>query len=92
MLLLRQYQQLPCRKWPVTVKEKSKKELDRLLDLDVITLVDKPIDWISSVVAAVKPNGKDRLRIDPKPLNKAVKRNDCPMKTIAGVLEELLAF
>ena len=59
------------------------------MDLDVVTLVDKPIDWISSLVATVKPNGKDRLRIDPKSLNKAIKRNDCPMKTIAGVLEEV---
>ena len=80
---------LPCRKWPLQVREQVKEELDRLEKLEVIQKVDTPTDWISSLVVTMKPNGKARLCIDPKPLNKAIKRNHYPMKTLDDVLEEL---
>jgi hypothetical protein len=73
---------MPCRKWPVSVQEKVKDELDRLTELGVVTAVDTPTDWISSLVVVVKPNGKVRLCIDPQPLNKALKRNEYPMPTL----------
>ena len=45
--------------------------------------VDTPTDWISSSQAVtMKPNGKVRLCIDPKSLNKEIKWNDNPMRTI----------
>ena len=80
---------LPCRKWPQQIREKVKAEIHRLLELGVIQSVDTPTDWISSLVVTVKPNGQARLCIDPKPLNKAIKRNDYPMKTIDDALEEM---
>ena len=80
---------LPCRKWPLQVREQVKEELDRLENIEVIEKVDTPTDWISSLVVTVKPTGKVRLCIDPKPLNKAIKRNHYPMKTLDDVLEEL---
>ena len=80
---------LPCRKWPLQVREQVKEELGRLENLEVIGKVDTPTDWISSLVVTVKPTGKVRLCIDPKPLNKAIKRNHYPMKTLDDVLEEL---
>ena len=80
---------LPCHKWPSQVREKVKAELERLQELGVITPVDTPTNWISSLVVTMKPNGNLRLCIDPKPLNKALKRNDYPMRTIDDVLEEL---
>ncbi|KAK7090822.1 hypothetical protein V1264_010573 [Littorina saxatilis] len=80
---------LPCRKWPAPVKQQVKEELDRLLELGVIAPVNTPTDWISSLVVTMKPNGKARLCIDPRPLNKAIKRNHYPMRTIDDVLEEL---
>ncbi|KAK7095117.1 hypothetical protein V1264_002767 [Littorina saxatilis] len=80
---------LPCRKWPLAIRDKVKKELDRLQALGVITPVHSPTDWVSSVVVTMKPNGSVRLCLDPKPLNKALKRNDYPMKTIDDVLGEL---
>ena len=80
---------LPCHKWPSQVREKVKAELERLQELGVITPVDTPTNWISSLVVTMKPNGNLRLCIDPKPLNKALKRNDYPLCTIDDVLEEL---
>ena len=80
---------LPCRKWPQQIREKVKAEIHRLLELGVIQSVDTPTDWVSSLVVTVKPNGQARLCIDPKPLNKAIKRNDYSMKTIDDALEEM---
>jgi hypothetical protein len=80
---------LPCRKWPLALKDKVRLELDRLQQIGVVKPVDTPTSWISSVVVTTKSNGSVRLCIDPKPLNKALKRNDYPMKTIDDVLEEL---
>ncbi|KAK7110621.1 hypothetical protein V1264_014461 [Littorina saxatilis] len=81
---------LPCRKWPSPVKEKVKGELERLQELGVVTPVNVPTDWVNSLVVTMKPNGKPRLCIDPKPLNKALKRNHYPMKTIDDALEDMV--
>lgn len=81
--------QLPVRKVPVAVKEKLKFELDRLSDLEIITPVQVPTEWISATVVVMKPDGRIRLCIDPKPLNKALKRNHYPTPTIDEILPEL---
>ncbi|CAC5421701.1 unnamed protein product [Mytilus coruscus] len=46
----------------------------RLETLGVLKSVDTPTDWVSSLVIVKKPSGIIRLCIDPKPLNKALKR------------------
>ena len=63
---------LPCRKWPLSVRENVKSELERLTKMEIVTQVDTPTDWISSIVVVAKSNNKIRLCIDPKPLNKAL--------------------
>lgn len=47
---------LPCRKWPEAIT-KVKAELERLQALGVITTVNTPTDWVSSVEVTMKPNG-----------------------------------
>ncbi|XP_060076924.1 uncharacterized protein K02A2.6-like [Ylistrum balloti] len=81
--------QIPTRKVPVAVREKLKDELDRLSKLEIITPVKSPTEWISSMVVVTKPSGKVRLCIDPKPLNKALKRNHYPTPTVDAILPEL---
>ena len=54
--------------------------------MEIITKVDDPTNWISSLVVATKRNGKVRLCIDPKPLNNALKRNHYTLPTIEDVL------
>ena len=73
----------------MAVHDKLKKELNRLDNLNIIKKVTVPTDLISALVVTVKPNGKVRLCIDPKPLNGALKRNHYPMPTIDDVLPEL---
>ena len=67
---------LPVRKVPFALKEPLKHELDRL--------VAKGIQFVAS-----KRNGKIRLCIDRKPLNKALKHNRYTLPTIDDLLAKL---
>ena len=80
---------LPVRKVPIALKKPIKEELDRLVRLDALAKVDVPTDWISSMVAVKKSDGSIRLCIDPKPLNKALKRNHYPHPVIEDLLPNL---
>ena len=80
---------LPVRKVPLALKGPLKEELDRLVGLDILGSVDEPTDWTSAMVVVKKCNGEIRLCIDPKPLNKALKRNHYPLPVVKDVLPEL---
>ena len=79
----------PVRRIPVAMKPKLKDELARLQKIGVIKPVDTPTDWVSSLVVVKKPNGKLRVCIDPKPLNKALKRSHYPLPVIDDLLPDL---
>lgn len=81
--------QLPTRRVPLAVKEKLKTELSRLEKLGVIKAVDVPTDWISAMVVTMKKDGRIRVCVDPKPLNRALKRNHYPLPTIEDMLPQL---
>ena len=74
------------RKIPVALKEKVKKELESMEKQGVIEKQNKPTDWVNSMVTVIKPNGKLRICMDPKDLNRAIKREHHPMKTIEDIL------
>lgn len=59
---------------PVSQREELKKEIDRLVSLEVITPVDEPTDWVSTLVIAQKKLGGIRICMDPKHLNEVLKR------------------
>ena len=79
----------PPRKIPFTPREKVKEELDRIEKLGVIHKAEEPTEWVSSLVAMEKPNGKVRLCLDPRELNKAIQREHYPIKTVEQVEAEL---
>ena len=54
----------------------------------IIQKVNGPSEWVNSLVTIVKPN-KVRLCIDPKDLNKAIKREHYPMRTIEEVVSRM---
>ena len=78
----------PPRRVPVALKDPLKKELDRMVEEGILTSVNEPTDWMSSIVTVVKPN-KLRICIDPKDLNRAIKRSHYPMPTIEEVVTKL---
>ena len=62
----------PCR-LPVGVKEKLKNELDRLTQWKLISPIQEPTDWVSSMIAAKKADGNIHLCVDPSYLIQALK-------------------
>ena len=79
----------PPRKVPVTIRPKVKAELQRMERLGVIERVQEATDWVNSMVTVVKPNGKLRICIDPRDLNKAIKREYYPMRTIEEIASRM---
>ena len=80
---------LPVRKVPFALRESLKQELDRLEKKGLLVPVHVPTDWDSSLVIAQRRNGKIRLCIDTKPLNKALKRNRYPLPLLDDLLAKL---
>ena len=76
------------RKVPVALREKVKTELERMVEMNVIEKQTEPTDWVSSMVCVVRPN-KLRICIDPRDLNRAVKREHYPMQTVEEVVSRL---
>ena len=70
--------QLPPRREPLAVKDKLQAELERLSNMEFVTRVDDPTDWISSLVVTSKRNGKVRSCIDPKALEQCIKEKSPP--------------
>ena len=70
----------PPRKLPLAMEESVKRELDRMVTIGAITPVSGPTEWVSQMVAAKKKDGSICICIDPRDLNKSLKRShhqDC---------------
>ena len=70
----------PPRKVPIHIREKLQEELDRMEEEGVVRRVTEHSDWCSSLTTTIKPNGSLRVCLDPRQLNKALKR--CPYKIL----------
>ena len=79
----------PFRKIPLALKPKLEKELKRMVDLDIIEPVQKPTDWVNGLVLVEKPNGKLRVCLDPRPLNKAIKREHLHLPTAEEIFSQM---
>lgn len=66
-----------------------KAELKRLVEKKVIEPVSEPTLWVSALALVVKKNGKLRVCIDPRPLNKALKREHFQLPVLEDLLPEL---
>ena len=76
------------RKVPVTLHELVKKELQRMENDGVIKKQEEPTDWVNSMVIVKMPK-KLRFCIDHRDLNKAIKREHFPMKTIEEIVQSV---
>ena len=76
------------RRVPVALKEKLKEELDTMVKNGVIIHETEPTDWVNSIVVVDKGH-KLRICLDPKDLNKALKRQHYPLPTIEEVSTRL---
>ena len=62
------------RKIPHSMMEPLKAELDRMINLGVIRKlhINEATDWVHNLVLVRKPNGKLRVCLDPRTINKAL--------------------
>ena len=81
--------QHPPRSVLLGMQSAYKAELYRLLKEGIITEVHKHTEWINSLVPVMKEDGSLRLCLDPKDLNKVIKRNQWYARTLDDILPEL---
>ena len=67
------------RKCPIHLRDEIEEELKTMESQGIIRKVSEPPEWVSSIVYIRKKNGKLRLCLDPKDLNRAIMR--CHYKT-----------
>jgi len=78
-----------CRKVPIALQDRLRQELLRMEDMKVIKPVTEPTDWVSSVVTTEKPNGSLRVCLDPRNLNKAIRRHHHKLPTTEEILSRM---
>ena len=78
------------RKCPIALPPKAKEHLDKMEHLGVITHVDEPMDWVSSITYVQKENGKLCLCLDPCDLNEAICFDHHKMPTVEEVAHEFM--
>ena len=79
----------PPRKIPIGICEKLKKELDSMEKTGIIRKVDEPTEWLNSMVVVEKPNGQLRICLDPRDLNKEIKREYYQLPTFEEIASRL---
>ena len=58
--------------------------------MDVIRKVDEPTEWVNSLVVVEKPKSKKlRVCLDPRPLNKAIRREHFHLPTLEDITTRL---
>ena len=79
----------PPRRVPYALCDSLKSELDSLVDKGIKRPATQPTDWVNSYVCVTKRDGRIRLCIDPKHLNKAIKRPHYPTPVFEDVASRL---
>ena len=77
------------RKCPITMRPLVQEKLDEFLEQGIITPVEEPTDWVSSLAYSWKANGKLRVCLDPRDVNKAIKRDHYKTPTIEEITHQL---
>ncbi|GFR79815.1 retrovirus-related Pol polyprotein from [Elysia marginata] len=80
---------MPDRRVPIAMKAKLKTELGDMVKRGIITPVEEPTPWVSQLVVTPKPNGRLRVCLDPKYLNKALQREHYTMPILDDILHGL---
>ena len=78
----------PKRRMNPSLKDIVKEELQKLLDAGFIYPISDS-EWVSPLVLVPKKNGKWRICVYYKELNKAIKRDHFPLPFIDKVLDDL---
>ena len=77
------------RKCPIAMRPLVDEKLQDMQDKGIITPVTEPTDWVSSLAYSWKANGDLRVCLDPKDLNKAIRRDHYRTPTVEEITHEL---
>ena len=77
----------PPRQISNPLHEKLKAKLDKKVEMKIIQAINEPTDWVNNLILVEKPNGSLRICLDPKELNKAIKRPTMPIQLQGYSLE-----
>jgi hypothetical protein len=77
------------RKVPFPLLDTTKKEIERMLKIGVISKVDQPTVWCAPMVVTPKQNGEVRICVDLTKLNKSVLREAYPLPSVDFTLGKL---
>ena len=69
--------------------QKLKKELDRLVQTEVLVKAERPTDWVLPLVIVEKPNGDLRLCLDPMDLNQYIRREHYHLPHRSDIFSEM---
>lgn len=72
----------PCRHVPFKLINKLKIEIKKMESAGIISKVEKPTDFVNSLVIVGKSDGSIRICLDPQYLNSCIKREHIQLPTI----------
>ena len=75
----------PPRKYPIQLLPEIKAELEKIEKTGVIVPVQEPTDWVNSLAFSRKSSGGLRVCLDPKDLNKSIKRTHHKTPTLEEI-------
>ena len=78
-----------CRRVPFKLHARLQSTLDSMEANGIISKVDKPTDWVNSLVIVEKKDGSLRPCLDPTDLNKAIKREHYHSPSIDEITSKL---
>lgn len=78
----------PPRCVPVALRNQIKEKLDEMVASGILAPATEPTEWVSSMLVIVKPN-KLRICLDPRDLNKAIRRERYQVPTVQEVSTRL---
>ncbi|GBL99711.1 Uncharacterized protein K02A2.6 [Araneus ventricosus] len=77
------------RRVPQYLHKELEKTLNELVQLGIVSPVNKPTEWLNSLVIVEKTNGKLRICLDPRNLNKAIKREHYVIPSVDEIISRL---
>nr|XP_037276019.1 uncharacterized protein K02A2.6-like [Rhipicephalus microplus] len=79
----------PARRVPIALKGRLRQELQRIEKASIIVKVDEPTDWVNPLVVVHKKDGTLRICMDPRAVNRSIKREHYPMPSREDIESEL---
>ena len=78
-----------CREVPYALYDNLNQTVSDIGEKGIVTSVDKPTDWVHNLVITEKRDGRMRVCLVPKQLNKAIKRERYEKPTPSDVQSRL---